>query len=211
MNDSTVVCGGGQRGVVVLVVKRVLLLVLAAIGVLVCVGTASAASSDAFRPAGITAADTAVDAATALIEQRPTRVDGADVDELVVAGKTRGVGGTTIVRFDQELHGVPVLGGEVVVTVDARRRVLAADGEVLDGASIPFGPTISATKAQQLARAALGKSTGEGLDVTEPALIIYDAGIVGGPGPLEPVLTWDFEVTNGADLRRRVFVDATTG
>jgi Zn-dependent metalloprotease len=184
---------------------------LATIGVLVCVGTASAASSDAFRPAGITAADTAVDAATALVEQRPMRVDGADVDELVVAGKARGVGGTTIVRFDQELHGVPVLGGEVVVTVDARRRVLAADGEVLDGASIPFGPTISAAKAQQLARAALGKSTSESLDVTEPALIIYDARIVGGPGPLEPVLTWDLEVTNGADLRRRVFVDATTG
>ncbi|MEY4226815.1 MAG: hypothetical protein RL190_1572, partial [Actinomycetota bacterium] len=34
---------------------------------------------------------------------------------------------------------------------------------------------------------------------------------VGGPGPVEPVLAWDFEVTNGADLRRRVFVDATTG
>ncbi len=211
MNESTVVCGGGQRGFVALGVKRLLVLVLATIGVLVCVGTASAASSDAFRPAGITAADTAVDAATALVEQRPMRVDGADVDELVVAGKARGVGGTTIVRFDQELHGVPVLGGEVVVTVDARRRVLAADGEVLDGASIPFGPTISAAKAQQLARAALGKSTDESLDVTEPALIIYDAGIVGGPGPLEPVLTWDFEVTNGADLHRRVFVDATTG
>ena len=210
MNDSAMVYGGGQRRVVAVVVKRVVLL-LAAIGVLVCVGTASASPGDAFRPAGITAADTAVDAATALIEQRPTRVDGADVDELVVAGKARGVGGTTIVRFDQELHGVPVLGGEVVVTVDARRRVLAADGEVLEGASIAFGPSISATEAQQLARAALGKSTGVSLDFTEPALIIYDAGIVGGPGPLEPVLTWDFEVTNGADLHRRVFVDATTG
>ena len=44
MNDSAMVCGGGQRGVVAVVVKRVLLLVLAAIGVLVCVGTASASS-----------------------------------------------------------------------------------------------------------------------------------------------------------------------
>jgi Zn-dependent metalloprotease len=184
---------------------------LVAIGVLVCVGTASAASGDAFRPAGITAADTAVEAATALVEQRPMRVDGADVDELVVAGQARGVGGTTIVRFDQELRGVPVLGGEVVVTVDARRRVLAADGEVLDRASIAFGPTISAAEAQQLVRAAYGKGRGEDLEVTKPALVIYDARIVGGPGPPEPVLTWDFEVTNGADLHRRVFVDATTG
>ena len=43
MNDSAMVCGGGQRGVVAVVMKRVLLL-LAAIGVLVCVGTASASS-----------------------------------------------------------------------------------------------------------------------------------------------------------------------
>ena len=210
MGVVEMVCGGGQRSVVALRVRRAIPL-LVAIGVLVCIGTASAASGDAFRPAGITAADTAVEAATALVEQRPTRVDGADVDELVVAGQARGAGGTTIVRFDQELRGVPVLGGEVVVTVDARRRVLAADGEVLDGASTAFGPTISAAEAQQLARAAYGKGRGEDLEVTKPALVIYDARIVGGPGPPEPVLTWDFELTNGADLHRRVFVDATTG
>ena len=45
MNDSAMVRGGGQRDVVAMVVKRVLLL-LAAIGVLVCVGTASASSRD---------------------------------------------------------------------------------------------------------------------------------------------------------------------
>ena len=210
MGVVEMVCGGGQRSVVALRVRRAIPL-LVAIGVLVCIGTASAASGDAFRPAGITAADTAVEAATALVEQRPMRVDGADVDELVVAGQARGAGGTTIVRFDQELRGVPVLGGEVVVTVDAHRRVLAADGEVLDGASTAFGPTISAAEAQQLVRAAYGKGRGEDLEVTKPALVIYDAQIVGGPGPPEPVLTWDFELTNGADLHRRVFVDATTG
>ena len=200
-----------ERQHVIATVGRRLVPLLAALGVLVCAGTAAGASGDAFRPAGITAADTAVDAATALVEQRPTRVDGADVDELVVAGQARGAGGTTIVRFDQELHGVPVLGGEVVVTVDARRRVLAADGEVFDGTSPAFGPSVSAEQAQRLARAALGKGMGEALRVSEPTLVIYDARIVGGPGPVEPVLAWDFEVTNGADLRRRVFVDATTG
>ena len=45
MNDSAMVYGGGQRRVVAVVVKRVVLL-LAAIGVLVCVGTASASSRD---------------------------------------------------------------------------------------------------------------------------------------------------------------------
>ena len=37
MNAFCVVYGGGQRGVVSMVVRRVLLLVLVAIGVLVCV------------------------------------------------------------------------------------------------------------------------------------------------------------------------------
>ena len=46
MNDSAMVCEGGQRDVVAVVVRRVMLLVLAAISVLVCVGTASAASRD---------------------------------------------------------------------------------------------------------------------------------------------------------------------
>jgi secreted trypsin-like serine protease len=44
MTDSAMVCGGGQRGVGAVVVKRVFLLLLAAIGVFVCVGTASASS-----------------------------------------------------------------------------------------------------------------------------------------------------------------------
>ena len=189
---------------------RVLLL-FAMVGVLASVGTASAASGEAFRLAGITAADTPVEAATALVEQRPALVDGADPDELVPAEQERGAGGTTIVRFDQELHGVPVLGGEVVVTVDARRRVLAADGEVLDGTSPAIGPSISAAQARQLAVTALDKGAHGGFVAGQPALVIYDAQIVGGPGPFEPALVWDLEVSGGADVRQRVFVDATTG
>ncbi|MGI9188414.1 MAG: hypothetical protein ACR2J9_13005, partial [Gaiellales bacterium] len=188
--------------------KRALpLLVVAAL--LAGAGSASALS---YRPAGITAADTPLEAATALVEQRPALVDGADSDQLVPAAQEQGAGGTTIVRFDQELRGVPVLGGEVVVTVDARRRVLAADGDVLaDGASVAFGPSVSAERAEQLAQAALGKGTRARFVVSAPALVIYDARIIGGPGPSEPVLAWDVEVTNGDAFRRRVFVDATTG
>jgi Zn-dependent metalloprotease len=189
---------------------RVLLL-FAMVGVLASVGTASAASGDVFRPAGITAADTPLEAATAFVEQRPALVDDAEAEELVPAGQVPGAGGTTIVRLAQELHGVPVLGGEIVVTVDARRRVLAADGEVLDGVSPAIGPSISAVQARQLAVNALDKSGHGGLVASQPPLVIYDTQIVGGPGPFRPALVWDLEVTDGADLRQRVFVDATTG
>jgi hypothetical protein len=106
-------------------------LLTAGMVLLASTGVATAAVTIPVRPVGITASDSAVAAAGAFIEQRPARVDGADADELVVAGQERGAGGTTIVRFDQELHGVPVLGGEVVVALDAKRRVLAADAEVI--------------------------------------------------------------------------------
>ena len=190
-----------------MVVKRVLPF-LVVVGLLVCTASASALS---YRPAGITAADTPLEAATAFVEQRPALVDGAEADELVPAGQARGVGGTTIVRLDQEIHGVPVLGGEVVVTVDAQRRVLAANGEVLDGTSLAMGPSISAVQARQLAVSALDKGAHGGLVASQPSLVIYDTQIVGGPGPFRPALVWDLEVTDGADLRQRVFVDATTG
>lgn len=194
-----------------MVVKRALLL-LVVVSALACASGASATSEGAFRPAGITASDSPVEAATALVEQRPALVDGADADELVPAGQARGAGGTTIVRFDQELRGVPVLGGEVVVTVDARRRVLAADGEVLNGETpTAFGPSVSAEQARQLAVAALAKGAGPGLRAGEPMLVIYDSEIIGGPGPFEPVLAWDLEVTGGDGEHWRVFVDATAG
>ncbi|MEI6689762.1 MAG: M4 family metallopeptidase [Thermoleophilia bacterium] len=187
--------------------KRVLPL-LVVVGLLACTASASALS---YRPAGITAADTPLEAATAFVEQRPALVDGAEAEELVPAGETRGVSGTTIVRLDQELHGVPVLGGEVVVTVDAQRRVLAANGEVLDDASPAMGPSISAVEARDRAVRALDKGGHAGFVASEPSLVIYDARILGGPGPFKPALVWDLEVADGADVRQRVFVDATTG
>jgi len=187
------------------------LLLTAGMVLLASTGVATAAVTTPVRPVGITASDSAVAAAGAFIEQRPARVDGADADELVVAGQERGAGGTTIVRFDQELHGVPVLGGEVVVALDAKRRVLAADAEVLDGAAPAIGPSITAVQARQIAIAAIAKSSGSGLVANEPSLVIYDAAILGGPGPTRPLLTWDVEVARGDDLRQRVFIDATTG
>lgn len=178
---------------------------------LVYAGTAVAAPALGFRPAGITATDTPTEAAVALIEQRPGLVDGADIDQLVFAGVDRGKHGITTVRFDQELHGVPVLGGEVVVAVDAKRRVIAAAGEAYDGLSPALGPSISALEAQQIAIASIGKSLGEGLIASTPSLVVFDPATAGAPGGPRAALTWNFEVTRGDAVRHNVFVDATSG
>jgi len=174
-------------------------------------GTAAAAPALGFRPAGITATDTPTEAAVALIEQRPGLVDGADMDQLVVAAVDRSEKGITTVRFDQELHGVPVLGGEVVVAVDAKLRVIAAAGEAYDGVSPALGPSISAVEAQQIAIATIGKSLGEGLIASTPSLVVFDPATAGAPGGPSAVLTWNFELTRGDAVRQNVFVDASTG
>ena len=174
-------------------------------------GTAAAAPALGFRPAGITATDTPTEAAVALIEQRPGLVDGADMDQLVVAAVDRSEKGITTVRFDQELHGVPVLGGEVVVTVDAKRRVISAAGDAYDGVSPALGPSISALEAQQIAIATIGKSLGAGLIASTPSLVVFDPATAGAPGGPSAVLTWSFELTRGDNVRQNVFVDATTG
>lgn len=179
--------------------------------VLVYAGTAAATPALGFRPTGITTTDTPTEAAIALIEQRPGLVDGADMDQLVFAELDRGKHGITTVRFDQELHGVPVLGGEVVVTVDAKRRVIAAAGEAYDGVSPALGPSISALEAQQIAIASIGKWLGGGLTASEPSLVVFDPATAGAPGGPHAALTWNFEVTRGNAVRRNVFVDATSG
>lgn len=163
------------------------------------------------RPNGIVASDSALDAARALIEQRPALVAGAENDDLVAAGSDRGLGGTTVVRLQQEVDGVPVLGGEVVVVVDRQRRVLGTNADTLDGSMPDVDARIAAEAAASIAVESLARTLGRGLDTTEPTLAIFDGELIGVPGPPMRRLVWDLEVRRAPDVRHRVFVDADTG
>ncbi|MSW96551.1 MAG: hypothetical protein F2796_07110, partial [Actinobacteria bacterium] len=122
--------------------------------------------------------------------------------------------GHTVVRLQESHGGVPVIGGEAVVLVDAQGRVAAASSEVLPGAAPDTTPRLTGEQAQAVALRALTRELGHAdLHAQQASLAIYDPRLVGGKGPGRAVLVWD--VTVSADspepLLRRVLVDAQLG
>lgn len=188
---------------------RRLLILLAAI--VAAPGASALAASLPPQPSGVTAAASPEQVARAVVQQRPGLVDGATSDELVVTSTEPGLADTTVVRLQQELGGVPVLGGEVVVVVDDRNRVVAADGAVLDGATPPLSPTVTADAARRIATRALAKGLGTGLVASAPTLVAYDPDTMNGAGPPRATAAWDVDVRRGGAVHQRVFVDARTG
>jgi len=186
------------------VVKRVLP-VLVVVGLLACTASASAMS---YRPAGITAADSPLEAATSLVEQRPDLVGGASAARIDISSEVPGAAGTTVVRFDQSVRGVPVLGGDVVVAVDEANRVVAADGGSLSGALPSLRPAISAPQAIAIATQGM---TGSDIRTGTPTLALYDPALVGRPGAARTTLVWSVHIEQGTAIRRDVYVDAQQG
>src|SRR5688572_124219 len=127
-----------------------------------------------------------------------------------------GSAGRSSVRFQQVLEGVPVLGGELVVNLDSRGRVLSASGEVESNASFASRPSVSATAARQTARAAVGRQeqvSAAALQASTPKLWVYDSRLLGGPGLGRPTLVWRVEVTGGTAgaINELVLIDARLG
>lgn len=124
--------------------------------------------------------------------------------------------GRFVTRFRQVYKDVPVLGGEIHVQTNGSNELLSANGEALPDISLDTEPGVSAGEARDAALASTAKqyeqNTGE-LDATEPELWIYDAGILGGPGPERPALVWRLEVkgTGGPPINELVLVDAQLG
>ena len=127
--------------------------------------------------------------------------------------------GGSIVRLQQTFDGVPVIGGEIVVDLDAAGRTRSAISETLAGDVPATSPAVTQQTARRTMTALLAKYTGRSaadLDVAAPTLAIYDPAILGAPalpGVSGGRLVWQSEVTSGATdlgLRHLVLVDAVT-
>ena len=106
------------------------------------------------------------------------------------------------VRFQQRVDGIPVVGGELVVNVDRDGDVVSASGELLPG-SVDRTPLVTAAAARQEAIAAVAKErqvSAVRLAATTPRLWIYDARLLGGPGPRRPTLVWRLDVKGDSGL-----------
>ena len=141
---------------------------------------------------------------------------GANAD-LSVNGLEHLRDGRSAAHLQQTIDGVPVLGGELAVGLDAGADLLSIGGELEPDGGIDTTPAIGADPAAQTAIAAVAKDTGvitSELSASSPVLSIYDPRILGGPGLDLPRAVWRLEVRNDGSpltIRDLVLVDADLG
>ena len=134
--------------------------------------------------------------------------------ELAVTRSDR-VGTVDVVRFAQRQGGIPVLGGDLAVSVDTDGNLVSINGETGATAATRTA-AVSAATAAATARASIAKSArlrAGTLTTTKPSLWIYDAGLIGAPTELAARPVWRLQVATTTGLARRwtVLVDATSG
>ncbi len=120
------------------------------------------------------------------------------------------------VRFQQMYQGIPVMGGELIVGLDARNDVLSVSGELLPDLAVAPTPFISADAAREIALSKVAKDYGldvAGLAASLPELWIYNPLLLGAPGPRLDSLVWRMDVTpvELGPIRELVLVDAHMG
>jgi Zn-dependent metalloprotease len=140
----------------------------------------------------------------------------AQRDELSMIRSRTLIDGRAFVRFQQTYQGVPILGGELIVQVDAERSIVSASGEILPDLDLDVEPRVGADAARETALTAIARSHGVspgGLTASEPELWIYHRALLGGPGMDFPALVWrvDVESVDLAPVRELVLVDAGLG
>jgi bacillolysin len=124
-------------------------------------------------------------------------------------------GQRTMVRFQQEYQGVPVVAGELFVQFNAQMDILAVGGEVLPRLYVDTTPTTDAAVAMENALASVAKQYQwdiSELTSTEPILKIYDAALL-EPWDGPTLLVWEMEITkvDAINVRQYVLVNAQRG
>jgi bacillolysin len=129
---------------------------------------------------------------------------------------TSSAGPLTVVHLAQRAGGVPVLGGELAVTLDSADNLVSINGETSAPSPSTATPSVPARAAARTATAAIAKSSARSatsLRATAPALWIYDPQLIGAPGPrgARPVWRLQVEATSAEPQRWTVLVDARSG
>ena len=123
--------------------------------------------------------------------------------------------GDTAIRFQQKIGGVPVLGGDLIVTVDDTGRVLSASGETALATPTTTSASISSQRAGSTAVEAAAQRLGldaATLSVGETKLWLYEPRMIGAPGSDQLRATWVVSLRhNGEGHAATALIDATDG
>jgi vibriolysin len=94
--------------------------------------------------------------ARAFVESRGEMLRLRGTERFVPVGVSRDELGQTHVKLQQELRGLPVVGGEYLVHADPEGRVIAMNGHYAVDRDLPWYPTVDAWAAVELAAAQAG-------------------------------------------------------
>jgi Zn-dependent metalloprotease len=142
-------------------------------------------------------------AADALAAGNTTALFKSADDVMIREAVTAGTHGLNYVSYQRTYRGLPVVGGDAVITTDATGKVLntaAAQSQVI---SVGTTPVTTAAQAAATARATLAVVQ----TASAPRLVVLAWGT--------PRLAWEVKLTgakaDGAESVPTVYVDATTG
>jgi Zn-dependent metalloprotease len=166
---------------------------------------------------GMSPGERRADPAMALAKQFGAEFGLKDPErELVEIQASRLDNGHLKVRYQQTYHGIPVIGGELIVHTNEDGDLYSINGEVSTDLSLPTEPAIPSEQAQRSALGAMAKwyqKTSAVFIVSEPRLWIFDASLL-MPSSRPRGLVWRMEVTSmdyQLPVRELVLVDAVRG
>ncbi len=168
---------------------------------------ASAESTTAAQPPAVAvdkqARSAAIDAARDYVSDRHTLFRSAPGDRVVRVAATPGTAGTFYVAYERTHRGLPVVGGDFVLAVNADGKVsgrTSAQERVIRLSTLR--PSVTAASARATARRQVARVD----TVGKPRLVVYAQGA--------PRLAWQTKVTGreaGVPSKLTVWSDARTG
>ncbi|NYI47564.1 Zn-dependent metalloprotease [Nocardioides aromaticivorans] len=129
---------------------------------------------------------------------------------LVEHGRSAAAAGTSVVRYQQEVDGLPVLGGDVVVTLDKDHDLASLDANLSDAASVGSA-TVTEDAARTTALGSVGRSRVKGATAEDLGRWVLDPATLPVPAITGARSAWRFEVRAGDGVRRMVLVDDRSG
>ncbi len=123
------------------------------------------------------------------------------------------VTGGHVVRVDQAVDGIPVFGGQLVMTLDGQDGLVSVAGATTDATS-PGTVTVDVATARRTAVAVAAKThrvPARTLHAVDLGRWLYDPALVGSTDPGGTRAVWRFEVSDGKAVREVVLVDAQRG
>ncbi|KRA32700.1 MULTISPECIES: M4 family metallopeptidase [unclassified Nocardioides] len=129
---------------------------------------------------------------------------------LVQERRSRAAAGAGVVRYQQHVGGVPVVGGDVVVVLADDKDLSSVNANLSDVRSVPAA-TVSEPDARRTAIAKVRRATGGSPTAATGERWLWDPATTGRTNSTGPRGAWRFEVRADGAVRHELLVDDRTG